>query len=246
MRRLSAADVVTIWERGQDQDDVGRALTILEFTEPEQTRRDLAALPIGRRDILLLEVHNLTFGAVLDAVVDCPTCGEPLECALDGAEVYHTLAVDPAEQGGESPVTIDGFTVTVRLPNSTDLRAVRHCPSLDAARALLFERCIVSATREEEAIEPRALPDPVVRAVALAVAERDQAATIDLDLTCPACSHGWQAPLDLASFLWTKLAVAVRRLFLEVDALARAYGWRETDILAMSASRRQCYLELIW
>jgi hypothetical protein len=29
-----------------------------------------------------------------------------------------------------------------------------------------------------------------------------------------------------------------------VDALARAYGWRESDILALSAPRRRAYLEL--
>jgi hypothetical protein len=30
-----------------------------------------------------------------------------------------------------------------------------------------------------------------------------------------------------------------------VHLLARAYGWRETDILALSARRRQSYIELI-
>jgi hypothetical protein len=31
----------------------------------------------------------------------------------------------------------------------------------------------------------------------------------------------------------------------EVHTLAAMYGWRETDILAMSAWRRQRYLEMI-
>jgi hypothetical protein len=31
---------------------------------------------------------------------------------------------------------------------------------------------------------------------------------------------------------------------MEVDALARAYGWREADILALSPARRAAYLEL--
>jgi hypothetical protein len=31
----------------------------------------------------------------------------------------------------------------------------------------------------------------------------------------------------------------------EVHRMASAYGWREADILAMSAFRRQRYLELI-
>jgi hypothetical protein len=31
----------------------------------------------------------------------------------------------------------------------------------------------------------------------------------------------------------------------EVHRLARVYGWREADILSMSASRRQFYLEMV-
>ena len=34
------------------------------------------------------------------------------------------------------------------------------------------------------------------------------------------------------------------RLLGHVHALARAYGWREADILAMSPARRQVYLDL--
>jgi hypothetical protein len=32
---------------------------------------------------------------------------------------------------------------------------------------------------------------------------------------------------------------------LDVDALARAYGWSEPQVLALSATRRAAYLQLI-
>ena len=42
-----------------------------------------------------------------------------------------------------------------------------------------------------------------------------------------------------------ELATQAKRLLREVHFLARAYGWREADILAMSARRRQAYLEMV-
>jgi len=47
-------------------------------------------------------------------------------------------------------------------------------------------------------------------------------------------------------FFWAELAAEAKRLLREVDALARAYGWREADILALSSQRRHAYLELVW
>jgi hypothetical protein len=40
------------------------------------------------------------------------------------------------------------------------------------------------------------------------------------------------------------LTTWVRRLLREVHTLALAYGWREADILNMSARRRRFYLEM--
>jgi len=34
------------------------------------------------------------------------------------------------------------------------------------------------------------------------------------------------------------------RLMHEVDLLARTYGWRESDILDLSAARRRAYVEM--
>ncbi|HEX2516118.1 MAG TPA: phage baseplate protein, partial [Chloroflexota bacterium] len=36
-----------------------------------------------------------------------------------------------------------------------------------------------------------------------------------------------------------------RRLLREVHTLARAYGWREAEILALPGRRRQTYLDLV-
>jgi hypothetical protein len=66
-----------------------------------------------------------------------------------------------------------------------------------------------------------------------------------IDLSCPACGHGWQVIFDIESFLWAKVSALAKRLLHEVHGLASAYGWTERDILALPAVRRQFYLEMI-
>ena len=64
-------------------------------------------------------------------------------------------------------------------------------------------------------------------------------------MTCPACGRFWQAAFDIASYLWSELDALAQRLLGEVHTLARAYGWREADVLSMSPWRRQFYLEMV-
>ena len=76
------------------------------------------------------------------------------------------------------------------------------------------------------------------------MAKADPQADVQFALTCPQCGHNWSSSLDVASYVWSEISARAIRLFNDVHALASAYGWRETDILSMSAARRQIYLEL--
>jgi hypothetical protein len=53
-----------------------------------------------------------------------------------------------------------------------------------------------------------------------------------------------QTLFDIGRYLWEELRAQAVRLLHEVHTLARFYGWREADILALSAARRHAYLEL--
>ena len=77
------------------------------------------------------------------------------------------------------------------------------------------------------------------------MAEADPQAEVELALNCPACGEGWQAPFDIESFFWDEIGAWARRVLGEVHVLASSYGWRESDILNMSAWRRQFYIDLI-
>jgi hypothetical protein len=64
-------------------------------------------------------------------------------------------------------------------------------------------------------------------------------------MSCPACQHEWLAMFDILSFFWTEIEAWAYRTLRQVHTLASAYGWREADVLAISAWRRQRYLEMV-
>ncbi len=63
--------------------------------------------------------------------------------------------------------------------------------------------------------------------------------------TCPACGHRTEHPLDLETFALRRLRERQGRLMAEIHELARAYGWTESEILAVPEARRARYRALI-
>jgi hypothetical protein len=55
----------------------------------------------------------------------------------------------------------------------------------------------------------------------------------------------WQAPLDVGEALWQKVRTAAEHLLLDIDTLARAYGWTEREVLRLSPLRRAAYLQMV-
>jgi hypothetical protein len=243
MRPLTAHDVLAIWEVGQGQSPPERALTILAAAFPGATRDQLADLPVGRRDAGLLGVREWLFGPLLHGFVECTRCRERLEFALDVAALRGAGPDRPPE--AEFEMTAEGVALRFRLPTTRDLLAVAGRADPAAARTELLRLCVRSARRGEADIDAVDLPEAVVAHLAERIAESGPAADLTLDFLCSACGHGWSDTLDIVSFLWKEVAALARRLLREVHALARAYGWREADILAMSARRRQSYLEMV-
>lgn len=240
MRTLSASQLIDLWERGRGQPATQRALLLLEAASDESPAA-LAALPVGRRDARLLRLRARTLGPVLESEVHCPACSERLEFSVDADE----LLAD-ADDAPVAPLQLhrDGYAITFRLPDSRDLLELAASLQPPGPRALL-SRCLLDAQRQGEAVDAEALPESVATAVSAAMADADPYADLHLALTCPACNHAWQAPFDIVAFFWTEIEGWVQRLLREVHRLARAYGWREADILTMSAWRRQQYLNLL-
>jgi uncharacterized protein (UPF0212 family) len=242
MPGLSPLELLDAWERGLGQRPNERALTLLAATDSQNPRDALAKLSIGRRDAGLLSLREELFGSLLSGLADCPRCGERLDLSFNIADIQDS-SVNTAVEGPF--VTVQEWRVEFRLPNSDDLLALSDCKDVGAGRALLLRRCILNVEKDREASDVEHLPANVIEAVAQAMAEADALGDVQLALTCPQCGHAWQAPFDIASFLWTEINAWAHRTLQDVHELARAYGWREADILALSPWRRQVYLEMI-
>ena len=78
----------------------------------------------------------------------------------------------------------------------------------------------------------------MVAEIEAALEALDPLAVVTLESTCPACGNPDVPVLDLLDCAWTVVEAHARRLLGEVHRLARAYGWREHDVLALGAARR--------
>jgi hypothetical protein len=242
MRALSAGELLEVWEAGFAQALTERALALLEIACPEVSRDVLATLSVGSRDAKLLRLREGLWGPRLDAVVVCRRCQERLELALDTREM---LSGSPHSQPAEMTWIMGEFTMTFRLPTSLDLMAAARQGDPQVCGSLILERCLLSAQQGDAPVILDQLPPEVAAGLAQCMSQADPLADIQLDLTCPSCEHQWRAVFDIVSFLWTEIEVWAWRMLSDVHTLARAYGWRELDVLALSPTRRQFYLEMV-
>lgn len=242
MRVPSATELLDIWERGLPQPLLRQMLTLLSAAYPELSGDQLAALTIGRRDARLLELRERLFGPDLTAVASCPRCGENLESTFRVADIRPDVD-DPPETA--RAIDVEGYRVTYRLPATSDLLALPAAVEGASPRRALLDRCLIEvcATNGEE-VGRDSLPEHVVAAIGAQMSAADPQADVELDLSCPACAHAWRVMFDIASFFSKEIHAWAQRTLREVRALARAYGWREADALALSPTRRQIYLEL--
>jgi len=230
MRALSAAELLDVWERGGPLSWGRRASLLVEATQDASTA---VALSIGARDAWLLRLREQTFGSDVEGVSVCPACRDSVEMRF----AIDDIQVDALSS--ESPPTFtlsqNGWNVAFRLPTAADLADLPNEPG--AARRYLLDRCMTSGQGP--------LPDAAVDAVVAKMAEADPQADVHVALQCPSCGHRWRASFDIVSFFWTEIHAWACRMLRDVHTLASAYGWKETDILAMSPVRRRWYLGMV-
>lgn len=242
MAPVTTADLLTAWERGSSQSGSRRLLTLLTTVHPELSWEQLIKLPIGRRDGLVLGLREVLFGSQLTSLAVCPICTTRLELALDVADI-RVASNSPVQE--PLALKLEGFDLEFRLPDSHDLMLIEAVSSVDEARKVLLERCFLSASHDGQACAVDKLPEEILDKVEAAMSEADPQADVQLDLFCPACQHSWLATFDIASFLWSEINAWAQRVLNEVHLLAKAYSWREADILAMSPTRHRFYLERV-
>ena len=243
MRSLTAADAIRVWELGQQQLPAERAVTVLAAAFPDQSKDELRRLTLGQCNARLLDVRERVFGAELNGFSECGHCSERLEFTLNGKALRGagTVALPNTEFTLES----HGYFLRFRLLDIGDLGAASASGDVNAARSQLVARCVLEARWGNRTVTAAELPETVIDELARRLAECDPDAEVLIDLSCPFCEFKHQLPFEIASFFHTEIGAQAQRLLGEVHILARAYGWREAEILAMSARRRQFYIEML-
>lgn len=232
MAGITEAALLALWEAGRHQPAASRALA-LAAAGTGRDPDELADLPLGRRDGLLLSLRERCFGTELPGTVTCPACAEALEVSLRVPE----LRVDSPAVGSDSvTVRVNGAALRLRAVTTRDLLDIPvRAPD---ARYRLVTACLVDVAERDTALGAAELDRLADR-----LAELDPQADVRVTVDCPACEHRWASIFDVADYLWAEIDSYVRRLLLDVHALAGRYGWTEADVLAISPARRQFYLE---
>lgn len=198
-------------------------------------------LALGERNARLLESHAQCFGSGLTLLCHCPRCNAASQFDIDSAALASQLPVVDGLASAHR-LELDRHRVEFRVPDSRDVSAASD-GSDDFAQDLL-QRCVLDCKRDGVDVPVQTLPAPVLDALSRQMQELDPGADVSFDLECPECGEHWESQLDVGQMLWTKLQAAAERVLLEIDALARAYGWSEGEVLRLSPTRRAAYLQL--
>jgi len=227
-RKTDDARLLAAWEQGSIATAATRGAQILATLEgapvdgPRSDGPAYVDLSLGTVDRLLLEFHLAEFGRALEGYFGCPRCGEELEIEVDIEALLASPPPPPEGPGWRYPT-----------PRMLQIAAASVDPS-----AAIVE---LAAGHREAGV---AIDETRV-ALADQLANADPLLDVQFGGTCVECGSQVSTRLDVGSFLVAALGERARRILIEVDRLARAYGWSETDILAMSALRRRRYLSLV-
>jgi hypothetical protein len=236
---MDAQALLDVWD---DLHDRTRAEVAVGLLARDATRDDaeIADLPLGRRDAALLEMRRRWFGSRLRLRADCPGCGEALEVRIDVDEL-----VRPALDADDEFLLSDGDDhVSVRAPTSRDVVQAMQAEGPLAQERALRQRCL-RYQHSGRLLPLDTIPKSLAEYAERELARLDEQAVVRIPVDCGVCDHAWSAPVDIVTVLWREVDTLARRHMADVHELASKYGWREADILAISARRRKFYLEQV-
>jgi len=212
---------------------------------------DVRSLTVGDRDSLLLQLRRLTYGDKVHSVLICPQtgCGEKMDLKLNISD----FLVPPNKQAKEIyEMEVNqkdiSYKVDFRLPTGADQEAVVRMGinDIESASMRLLQLCILEVKKNGRKVKSgNNLPLAVSEALSQRMAELDPQAEILLKMPCSVCKQEFVANFDIGDFYLKELITQSQQVFREVHLLAWHYHWDESDILNMTRSRRQIYLNLL-
>lgn len=236
---MDDARLLMLWECGLGRAGWSRADALLEAASGAR----VTARTPGELNAALVALHARMFGRSMDLLSHCPSCGVVAQFSCDGDTLVQAESDGPA-----TPVFIveeDNHRVEFRLPEPADLESSGPDESPEAFADRVIARCVLASTRDHVSVPTSELPISVLDAVSQRMEALDPDASLSFALACPECAARWSAPLDLGELVWQKVQAAAEHLLLDIDALARAYGWTEADVLRLSPERRAAYVQMV-
>lgn len=239
----TVAALLDLWERARALAPVARRALLGEWALDALGAASATDCPLGLLQRATLALRQAVFGFDCTAVCECPRCASTLELSFSTAEFSAPLA-SAAPASGTLRMESPPLEIDWRLPTAHDALAIAAAPDDTAAAGVALAACVCAARGPHGAIAPEDLPAEAVSALAAALAAADPDTARRFVLVCPDCGYEWQRAFDVAEFFWSELETWARRQLREVHVLARAYGWSESTILALSPARRRAYLEM--
>ena len=232
--------LLTLWEAGLGRAAQQRDSALLNAANPGV----VAPRALDQRNAALIDLHVRLFGPAIDLLSHCPACATPVEFSGDGPALREAIA--GPDTAATQHFEWQGHAIEFLLPDAEAVAiAVRQSHQRpDAFVTALLERCVIGCVRNGVAVPTRELPPPLLDALSRRMETLAPGASLSFALQCPQCATRWDAALDAGEVVWGRLQAAAERLLLDVDALARSYGWSEPEVLALSPQRRAAYLQM--
>jgi hypothetical protein len=230
MSGVTELALLAAWESASGRTAVDRAVT-LAAAASGRPAEEIADLPLGDCDLLLVWLREQCFGPRLNGLAECPRCDAELDVVIDAEELRAGTAGRDSACQADRGRTVDVAGTSVRLRPLTS-RDVRESVG---DRDRLLTRVVAGGAAE--------ISREVLAAAEASLDLMDPQAAMALDLDCPECGATWQAPVNINEFVWGEVDRFARRLLSDVHTLASAYGWTEADVLRVGPARRRFYLE---
>lgn len=244
MRPLATKEVLRIWENSRNQSLLDKSINLLRVSCSGSGIEDPAALSIGERDAMLLQLREWLFGPNLLNVADCPECHEQVEWVTSISDLQESSSEEKTPVSAFSLDT-DNYHIQFRVPNSYDIAKVISYPDYRLNPGKLLSDCIIEIQKDNKSCSFEDLPEEVLNKLDQRMAEVDPHADIRMVLNCPNCLNSWEMPFDIMSYLWLEIDNWARHILQDVAVLASTFGWSESEILSMSPERRRIYLKMI-
>lgn len=229
--------IVELWERGIGQPAWRRDGVILAGVD------GVAPRALSERNARLMALHGRLFGERLELQSVCPQCATTVEFSADSMALSAELS---ARSVPDQPqvLEVDGYRIEFRLPDVSAVAVAAGQGGDEGFESHLLQHCVLASTKDASASSPEEWPADVREALSTCMESLEPGASVAFELACPSCRARWAAPLDAGEVVWRKLQATAEHLLVQVDALARAYGWTQREILSLSAVRREAYLQM--